>query len=483
MQSENQTGFRCACPDKPKLSFAPVTESSLPLLRRYYSACSYRLCEYSSLMKLMLRDTMPSEWAEAAGCLLVRSKYQDRFYYEMPVPGPAGDVDAALEQIERYCAEKGEKLSFFVIPMEESARLLARYPRFHVTSLRAWSDYLYRAEDLRRFSGRRYSGRRNHVNKFRKLYPGAVFRPLGKGDAELVEQFWRDFDEQFTKASEEALDELRSAKKALRLAGEQDYCTGGIELDGKLLSVSMAERCGDTLHIQIEKALYSYEGVYPATVQGFVQCFAGDGVRWVNREDDCNDKGLRTSKLQYLPAELLKKLCFDVENELYDLDCIPTLHTKRLCLSALTDADRDAYNALCLDDERNRFWGYDYREDWKGESLSDYFLDTVRQDFARKVAVNFAVRLDGVCIGELVFYRFDGRGGAELGCRIAPEYAHHGYGTEAFACAADWGLYGLRLSRVVARCYKENEASRRMLAACMRPAGEDKTFYYYQKEV
>ena len=58
-----------------------------------------------------------------------------------------------------------------------------------------------------------------------------------------------------------------------------------------------------------------------------------------------------------------------------------------------------------------------------------------------------------------------------------------GYGTEAFAAVADWGLYKLQLSRVVAKCYKENAASFRMLSSCMRKSGEDETFFYFTKEV
>ena len=79
------------------------------------------------------------------------------------------------------------------------------------------------------------------------------------------------------------------------MTGSPHFLVGGMELDGRLLSVAMAERCGDTLQIHIEKALYGYEGVYPATVQAFAQEFAVDGVRWLNREDDAGDKGLRTS--------------------------------------------------------------------------------------------------------------------------------------------------------------------------------------------
>ena len=78
---------------------------------------------------------------------------------------------------------------------------------------------------------------------------------------------------------------------------------------------------------------------------------------------------------------------------------------------------------------------------------------------------------------------FDYKGGAELGCRIAPEYAGNGYGTEAFAAVADWALYKVHLTRVVAKCYKENQASYKMLSSCMRRSGEDGTFYYFEKLV
>ncbi len=463
--------------------FQPVTQRSLPRLRKYYKDCEYRACDYSALVKVMWLDYLHSEWAEAAGCLIIRNRIDGEVCFDYPVPGPDGDAEAALEAVERYCVDHDLPLRLFAVPAEAAQALLPRYPCLRITNLRSWRDYLYTAESLREFPGRHYSGQRNHVNKFRKLYPDAVFRPLGEGDEALVEQFWRDYDAEFSKDSAMARREEWLAKRMLKLMARPDFPTGGMVLDGKLLSLSMAERCGDTLHIHIEKALYSYEGVYPTTVQAFAQHFAGDGVRYLNREDDANDKGLRTSKLQYLPVQLVEKYFLDVKNELYALSEIPTLTTGRLTLCALTEADKSAYNALCLDDQRNRYWGYDYHDDWKGEPLEDYFLDVARRDFAAHAAVNFAVRLNGACIGEAVLYRFDGKGGAELGCRIAPEYAGNGYGTEAFAAVADWALYKLHLAHVVAKCFRENDASYRMLSSCMRRSGEDETYYYFNKEV
>ena len=312
------------------LTFKPVAQRDLSRLRRYYKDCNYQLCEYSALVKLMWRGHLHPQYAEAAGCLIVKNCINGKPCFDYPVPGPEGDEDAALCAIEDYCVEQGIALELSVVPREKAAKLLMRYPHFHLDNPRSWRDYLYEANDLREFPGRHYSGQRNHVNKFRKLYPEAQFRPLGKDDLPLIERFWQDYTEVFEKTSESAKHELALAKTMLRLTGVSWLYVGGMEYEGRLISIAMAERCGATLHVHIEKALYGYEGVYPATVQEFARCYAVDGVEYLNREDDAGDRGLRTSKLQYLPCALAEKFCFDVKNELEDFEEIPTLKTERL---------------------------------------------------------------------------------------------------------------------------------------------------------
>ena len=466
------------------LEFKPIQVKNVPRLRKYYSKCDYRLCEYSVGIKLMWRQHWHPAYAESHGCLVGLNhshQFCHIFYYPVPLPG-VGGVGAGLDEIDSWCRENGVAPAFGVVPAEERERLLERYPYTIVDNDRLWQDYLYRAEDLMTFAGRRYSGQRNHINKFRKLYPDAVYRPITREDADKVEAFWEEFHQIFNKENALAKKELCYARKLMRQVGKPWVRAGAIELEGKFIAISLGEICGDTLVCHIEKGLPQYEGVYPAMVQAFAAANA-QGLRWINREDDAGDKGLRTSKLQYLPAELGAKVRIRVRNELAYLDKIPLLTSERLTLDAMNEGDKEAYNRLCLDDERNRWWGYDYRKDLKGELTEDYFLEVTKQDFQNKLAVNFAIRREGTFIGEAVLYNFDYKGSAELGCRILPEYAGNGYGAEAFRRAAEWSIYQLGLYRLKGKCYKENEASRKMLSACMRPDGEDETFYYFEKTV
>ncbi len=465
------------------LQFQELTAEHGAHLRGYYQRCGYRLCEYSLGVKLMWRGHLHPAFDEAAGCLIVRNSIDGDTVFDYPILGPEGDVDAALTAIEQYCAANELPLSLSVVPEDKLPALCLRYPRFRLTNERVWKDYLYHTEELASFAGRRYSGQRNHINKFRRDYPDAEFVPLTDPDDPRLSAFWTDYEAEFHKTGPLAVKELELAKEMFSLLRTGWFCAGGIVAEGRLVAVCLAEKCGPTLVNHIEKALYSHAGAYPALVQSFAAYYGGD-CPWCNREDDARDKGLRTSKLQYLPAELGGKVRLDIGTELDSLSRIPTIRTERLSLTPLRPSDRDTYNALCLDDDRNRWWGYDYRTGLGDAPLTDgYFLSVAKADFAARRAVNFAVRLKGRFIGEVVLYNPDFRGGFEQGCRIVPSCAGHGYGTEAFAAAADWALYRLGLTRVTAKCFRENEASRRMLSASMRPSGEDGTYFYFEKTV
>ena len=464
------------------MNFEPVTPQNAEKLRPYYINCDYRLCEYSVGVKLMWGSVLRPAFCEAAGCLIVRNEIDGRWQFDFPVAGPEGDVEAALTLIERYCTEQGVRPVISVVPEQEASRLFLRYPVVRLINERPWKDYIYRRMDLAEFAGRHYSGQRNHINKFRKLFPDAEYVTLSAADEPLLERFWQEYGTEFTNESAIAKNELRLAKEMLRHLSGDWFMAGGLLHEGRLVAISMGEKCGRTMQVHIEKALYSCPGAYPTMVQAFAQ-HCGEDVEYMNREDDARDKGLRTSKTQYLPVMLAGKPCFEVGSELDRLREIPALHTERLTLDALQEKDRAAYNALCLDEERNRLWGYDWRKDYDGRPVEEYFLAVAQEDFRLRRCVNFAVRLGEKCIGEAVLYNLDWRGGAELGCRIAPEYAGCGYGTEAFAAAADWALYGLGLARVVAKCFKENEASYKMLSFSMKRIGEDEQYFYFEKTI
>lgn len=107
------------------------------------------------------------------------------------------------------------------------------------------------------------------------------------------------------------------------------------------------------------------------------------------------------------------------------LDEIPTLDFGGITLESLTEGDDSDYARLSKDQETNKFWGYDYTAD-VANPTDDYFRHEAETEFGRGVAMSFAVRKDGVFVGEATLYAFDYHGGCELGIRILPEHRRGG---------------------------------------------------------
>lgn len=474
-----------ALPEVKTLSFLPAPVFGLERLSLYYSRCGYEICEYSVGVKLMWHHAYWYAFAEAAGCLLCRAEADGGVYFDFPVPGEHGDVGAALDELESYCKEQELPLRFSAVGREQLASLAGRYDGIRTRNRYLWRDYLYSAEEIRSFAGKKFAGQRNHIHRFEKLCPGAVFRQMTmERDRAALARFVRRFDAAYTKQGREAMAEREAAFAALRSGESRYFRIGCMEYEGEIIGVSLAERCGETLIIHIEKALAKeYSGVYPALFQAAVRAFAGD-CKWVNREDDAADPGLRTSKMQYQPVRLAEKYDVEVVNLFSFLTGLPTLRTERLVLDGILPSDAPAYGRLCRDDARNRWWGYDYRRDLGDRPRDMDFVELAARDMAARLALSFAVRREGRLIGEVVLYRPDGRGGAEIGVRILPEDAGNGYGREAFRAVSDWALYSLGVTRLYARCFRENTASCRMLtAAGMRQTHGDETMLWFLRTV
>ena len=377
--------------------------------------------------------------------------------------------------------------AFGVVPAEEREHLLERYPYTAVDNDRLWQDYLYRAEDLMTFAGRRYSGQRNHINKFRKLYPDARFRPLAREDAEAVEAFWEEFHRVFNKEQRPGQAGGVRRPEAHAAGGEALGEGGGHGAGGEAPGHRPGRRSAGTPWCATSRrACPSTRGSTPPWSRPSPPAFA-QGLRWINREDDAGDRGLRTSKLQYLPAELGAKVRVRARNELASAGGDPQLWRVGAADPGRPRRRRTGrnYNRLCLDDERNRWWGYDYRRDLKGELTEDYFLEVARHDFDHPPGGELRRAAGGdVHRGGGALQRFDYRGGCGAGlpdpAGVRRERLRGG------GLPPGGGVERLRAGAVPAegaKCYRENEASRKMLSACMRASGEDETFYYFEKKL
>lgn len=435
----------------------------------------------------MWHDALRPDYAVICGCLVLREFFGGKryFHYPLSLTGDEKEERAAIREIETLCRDTGERLHFTNVPGSRVNGLITRYGEAHLTNNRRWRDYLYLASDFKDYPGRKFAGQRNHVRKFEKLYPDRSFSKALPSDMGGVKSFLEEYEAvQRSKQNYLADEEMDEVYALLPHLVIFRLFAGVLKVDGKIVGFSVGEKCGDTIVVHVEKALRDYEGAYPFLAQQFARTFCGEDVVYLNRMDDAGDLGLRKSKLQYNPIEIVSKYNVIPKRAIDTVFQLPTIKTERLTLRPVADGDAERYARLASDVERNRYWGYDYRNDWKKRSPPEdkWFLEGEREDFSRRREMPLGIYDGTMFVGEVTLHRFGYAADAEIGVRLLPEAEGKGYASEAVRAYTEYGFSKLNLERVEAKCFRENERSRRMLLSSGLCAdGEDGTYFYFYR--
>ena len=293
------------------LDFHPLQLEDLPRLRHFFDYSGSRICDTTPGTCFIWRDMYKTEWAVYDGSLYFKVFYPglgDTF--TLPLGGGRGEH---YRQIADYCCRRKTPIAFYPVPKDELDRIQDFFPNSAAIPERDNFDYLYRAEDLKYFRGKKLSGQRNHVNKFLKTYGNWSFRVITLEDIPALRAFLDRYASRVDKAAASFHEDIAKTHEVLDNYATYDFLGGMLLVDNEVAGFSLGEVIGDTLFTHIEKADRTYEGCYQMLVAQFAQQFAHEGVHFINREDDAGDPGLRTSKLSYHPVALLEKYTVTVE--------------------------------------------------------------------------------------------------------------------------------------------------------------------------
>lgn len=169
-------------------------------------------------------------------------------------------------------------------------------------------DYVYSVPELIELKGDKYHDKKNLLNQFERQNPGARYLPLTAelvGRSLLFQHEW--CDERDCESNEGLAQEMCAVYRILTHYDALDVCGGAIELDDRLVALTIAEALNpETLVIHVEKGRTKLTGIYQAINQQFL-AHAGTGYRYVNREQDLGVPGLRKAKQSYNPVQMVRK--------------------------------------------------------------------------------------------------------------------------------------------------------------------------------
>ncbi len=263
------------------LSFKKIDFSDIPVLKAYFNSYPARQCDRAVGSTVMWRDYFNNRYAVIDGTIILSAKFKNEICFSFPI---GRNVESALDAIDEYCDSLNIPTVFCSVNKNDLSVLMKKYPGSKADADRDWFDYLYQKDAIMNLIGKNE-----------------------KSDIPELVAFTRNFT--FNAEKDESANlELQMCIEVLENYDTYGMPGGVLRVDGNVVGYSIGEIIGDTLFCHIEKADISYHGAYQMLTNQFLRMYASsDEVKFVNREEDCGDEGLRKSKLSYNPVELIEK--------------------------------------------------------------------------------------------------------------------------------------------------------------------------------
>lgn len=167
-------------------------------------------------------------------------------------------------------------------------------------------EYVYDVNKLITLPGKNYHSKKNHINRFVRDYEYEYNSYSDKYFEECMQmqESWsneKDFSDKYSLSESDAIRRALENYKELNLSG----CV--IKIDGEIKAFSFGTKLNeDTALILIEKADHKYQGIYQLINRDFLR-HSFYNYKFVNRQEDMGDEGLRHAKMTYHPVSFAKK--------------------------------------------------------------------------------------------------------------------------------------------------------------------------------
>ncbi len=295
-----------------KLSFQPFTPVDMPQALPLLHSSRSRSCDFTAGGVFMWVDYFGYERCIVGGDTLFMRGLSEDFTRRPAFSLPVGrmPLSEAVEALRGYCRENNVPLFFSAVP-EDRLEELRDLGVESVEELTDWADYIYNAEDLATLKGKAYSKKRNHVNRFIADNPDYRLDTISESNIDELIEFFSALDIESEKA-DPVMAEYEREQCLEVLRNYSNYPFEGAVLrdnSGKIVAFTAGEIVGDTLILHIEKMRHDVSGAGEAINKLFAERMLSEhpDLRYINREDDSGDPGLRFAKESYHPAFKLRK--------------------------------------------------------------------------------------------------------------------------------------------------------------------------------
>lgn len=284
----------------------PLDISDKPRFDSVFDQLQPRISELTFVGLYLFRRAHDYSLSLVGDSLAVLGRGYDDARYCLPPLG--GDMSAACRQIleaglELYGVEEAFAAMFLKdVPCE----LIADRDSF---------DYLYLREELATLPGNRFHKKKNRINYFAARHDHEVHTYTARhlcGCLQLLDEWGRVAEVEGNRSFGLEMDATAEALAQADVLGLEGVV---VTVAGRVRAFAAGERLNrETAVCHFEKADHFMEGLSQLVNREFARLLFGD-CRYVNREQDLGEPGLRSSKMSYHPLELVKKFRVRLKNK------------------------------------------------------------------------------------------------------------------------------------------------------------------------
>lgn len=277
--------------------------SDKELFDRYLPLSGYQCCEFNFPNLFDWRFSYNIKWALAGEFLIIYNSSEDIILM------PAGSRPPAVDElllISDAFAQNGFSGKIVQVPAEYIEKNPALNDHFKISTFLEVDEYIYLTEKLVKLSGEKLRKKKNLISQFvrnNKPYTVKMLTENSKDECLEFTKTWqlaKDIDELHRNEEDSAIKSAFDNFTALDIEGI------GIFIEDKMIAYSVFGRQPpETYLIYFEKSLLDIKG--SAQVINWETAKYLDGkCKYINREQDIGDPGLRHAKASYDPVYMLK---------------------------------------------------------------------------------------------------------------------------------------------------------------------------------
>lgn len=146
-----------------ELCFKRIELTDKPKIDEFLARSNFRGCEYTFGNNFVWRNIYNVEICFTEDFYFCKQGMggQTRFIY----PAGSGGLKKAVELIAQY-ARENDLPQVMIANKDVTQQLCEAFPEANAKLNRDYCDYVYLAEELENLKGKKYHGKRNHLNRF-----------------------------------------------------------------------------------------------------------------------------------------------------------------------------------------------------------------------------------------------------------------------------------------------------------------------------